>query len=149
LFSLLVYPFTSFFLWKLKMNVKVKFFLIVSWLIVAASVAAAEFENEFTIPAPGYQGLRKSATGVSSTTAEGEQNLQRLSAMLQEIPTEEDLPELDYVGNNGEFSVFPLENCMGDCDSDDDCAGNLRCYSREANEDVPGCVGGELNECAI
>lgn len=53
------------------------------------------------------------------------------------------VPEIDYVGNNGNFEVNPLRVCMGDCDVDDDCAGDLVCYQRGANEAVPGCEGGE------
>ena len=29
-------------------------------------------------------------------------------------------PELRRVGNNGVFAAFPLEKCMGDCDTSDD-----------------------------
>jgi len=29
-------------------------------------------------------------------------------------------PELDFVGNNGQFDNFPLRKCQGDCDSDED-----------------------------
>lgn len=31
--------------------------------------------------------------------------------------------------------------CEGDCDDDDECAGDLICSSRDANEAVPGCSG--------
>ena len=31
--------------------------------------------------------------------------------------------------------------CEGDCDSDSDCNGSLRCYQRNTNESVPGCTG--------
>lgn len=35
--------------------------------------------------------------------------------------------------------------CQGDCDSDRDCAGTLRCYQRNYElTAVPGCYGGEL-----
>lgn len=57
---------------------------------------------------------------------------------------------LTYVGDdmNGEDtfslladkSVYPLGVCEGDCDSDDDCAGNLKCFQRDENEHVPGCL---------
>jgi len=29
--------------------------------------------------------------------------------------------------------------CQGDCDSDDDCTGTLRCFMRYSGEHVPGC----------
>ena len=35
----------------------------------------------------------------------------------------------------------PLEECAGDCDSDDDCNEGLTCYQRHGDEDVPGCTG--------
>ena len=31
--------------------------------------------------------------------------------------------------------------CFGDCDTDNDCAGDLRCYQRFGFEAVPGCTG--------
>ena len=38
-------------------------------------------------------------------------------------------------------SSFPLGLCEGDCDADADCAGNLECFQRNGDEEVPGCVG--------
>jgi hypothetical protein len=32
--------------------------------------------------------------------------------------------------------------CSGDCDDDDDCKGNLLCFKRKGDEDVPGCGDG-------
>jgi len=34
-----------------------------------------------------------------------------------------------------------LGTCEGDCDSDSDCAGSLRCYDRTGSEKVHGCDG--------
>jgi len=31
--------------------------------------------------------------------------------------------------------------CEGDCDTDDDCKGDLKCFHRDAQEPVPGCTG--------
>ena len=31
---------------------------------------------------------------------------------------------------------------LGDCDSDNECEGDLVCYKRGGNEDVPGCLLG-------
>ena len=39
--------------------------------------------------------------------------------------------------------VFPLGECLGDCDNDNDCQGNLICYQRGPYDDVPGCDGGK------
>jgi hypothetical protein len=36
---------------------------------------------------------------------------------------------------------YPLAECQGDCDSDDECAGDLICCHRDGTEVVPGCVG--------
>jgi len=46
------------------------------------------------------------------------------------------------VGDNGvPESAFPLHSCDGDCDSDDDCFGDLICLQRGGDEEVPGCIG--------
>jgi hypothetical protein len=50
--------------------------------------------------------------------------------------------DLKYVGDNGSpVDIFPLRLCEGDCDSDLDCAGALKCFQRESTEVVPGCPG--------
>ena len=38
-------------------------------------------------------------------------------------------------GTNG------CDQCEGDCDNDNDCAGGLRCFQRVRFEAVPGCGG--------
>jgi hypothetical protein len=37
----------------------------------------------------------------------------------------------------------PCDMCFGDCDSDDDCMGELQCFRRTGNDDrmIPGCSG--------
>mmetsp|Transcript_17430 Transcript_17430/g.26044 ORF Transcript_17430/g.26044 Transcript_17430/m.26044 type:complete len:855 (-) Transcript_17430:362-2926(-) len=55
--------------------------------------------------------------------------------------------EVQYVGNPcGSFSPGgECAECTGDCDSDSDCAGDLRCAQRRSSggeELVPGCVWG-------
>lgn len=45
------------------------------------------------------------------------------------------------VSTNGK-PFAPLQKCEGDCDSDDECAGNLKCFQRDGFETVPGCFGG-------
>ncbi|KAL7491834.1 hypothetical protein ACHAWT_001093 [Skeletonema menzelii] len=49
------------------------------------------------------------------------------------------------IGNNGSpNNVFPLTECKGDCDNDQECDQGLVCYQRYASyEAVPGCLGGE------
>ena len=45
-------------------------------------------------------------------------------------------------GDNGKpASAFPLGECMGDCDKDSDCAGELVCRQRQGHESIPGCPG--------
>lgn len=46
------------------------------------------------------------------------------------------------VGDNGvPESAFPLHSCDGDCDSNDECFGDLICFQRGGDEEVPGCIG--------
>jgi hypothetical protein len=51
---------------------------------------------------------------------------------------------LSRIGNDGKpQSVFPLQKCQGDCDTDADCAPLLKCYRRLAGDDItkiPGCT---------
>ena len=55
---------------------------------------------------------------------------------------------LDLAGNNGiPASAFPLQECQGDCDTDSDCDGNLKCFKRDGQEPIVGCYGkGESGE---
>ena len=58
-------------------------------------------------------------------------------------------PPIIGCGNNGNWKnkpecLHPFGECKGDCDNDEDCAGDLVCYQRGRNEAVPGCSGGEL-----
>lgn len=48
--------------------------------------------------------------------------------------------QLVIAGNNG-LGSWPLKECQGDCDTDDECEGLLKCFQRNANEAVPGCEG--------
>jgi len=43
------------------------------------------------------------------------------------------------IGDNLSEGSYGL--CEGDCDSDEDCSGDLVCYQRDAYEQVPGCIG--------
>lgn len=54
------------------------------------------------------------------------------------------LQSVDVVADNGRPSgAYPLSLCQGDCDSDDDCDGDLVCFLRDGGDSVPGCSGGE------
>ena len=49
---------------------------------------------------------------------------------------------LTSVGNGGlPADAFPLKLCQGDCDTDADCEGNLRCFQRIGVEPIVGCIG--------
>ncbi|CAE8698862.1 unnamed protein product, partial [Polarella glacialis] len=41
-------------------------------------------------------------------------------------------------GGGGKRKLFV---CEGDCDSDDDCQGSLKCFQRDKYEKIPGCKG--------
>jgi len=54
-----------------------------------------------------------------------------------------ELPRNKNMGNNDKTSgVFPLGECQGDCDNDDECQDGLICMQRSGDEPVPGCSGG-------
>ena len=54
------------------------------------------------------------------------------------------VPALAIVGNNWKpEGAFPLQMCEGDCDDDNDCAGDLICFQRNGGMDVPGCQGSD------
>ena len=49
---------------------------------------------------------------------------------------------LEIVGNNKvPPEAWPLQECQGDCDSDADCDGGLKCFKRDAQEPIVGCYG--------
>ena len=58
----------------------------------------------------------------------------------QKNQNDRSLATLKIVGNNG-GDGFPLGNCEGDCDNDNECSGSLKCFQRSGSEDVPGCSG--------
>ena len=50
------------------------------------------------------------------------------------------MDELVFVGWD---PTEPLARCQGDCDRDEDCAGNMVCYGRTSgSSNVPGCIRG-------
>jgi len=70
----------------------------------------------------------------------------RLGAARRSLQEDEEIvPTLVRVGNNGiPEEAYPLQNCQGDCDTHDDCAGELRCFKRADggySESPPGCAG--------
>lgn len=56
-----------------------------------------------------------------------------------------DLPmSIEFVCNgfDCDFDTKPLQQCQADCDEDEECGGDLVCFSRTNNGAVPGCMGG-------
>merc|ERR1719502_270834 len=57
------------------------------------------------------------------------------------------LPPLQFLGGEGCTSSRKCQKCQGDCDSDRDCVGALKCFRRMGtdplDEAVPGCGVGE------
>jgi len=51
-------------------------------------------------------------------------------------------PQVKYLGQEY-CDSNPCGLCEGDCDNDDGCSGDLKCFQRDGNEPVPGCSGGE------
>jgi glycoprotein endo-alpha-1,2-mannosidase len=67
---------------------------------------------------------------------------------------EEDNSRTDYCATRGTGELFvhpgrparnayPLGDCVGHCNTDDECAEGLSCFKRDPNTAVPGCNGGE------
>ncbi len=56
-----------------------------------------------------------------------------------------DARQLEFVasGPDADASAYPLDECQGDCDSDNECNGSLICFRREEGNDgtIPGCNG--------
>jgi len=66
-------------------------------------------------------------------------------------PTEAQEKQMEYIGDPcvTHFTDGKCTECTRDCDTDNDCAGSLRCAFRglfSANENVPGCVWGENSD---
>jgi len=68
---------------------------------------------------------------------------------------DEDLEDYDYCFPGGWLNliyggrrspVAGIQNCQGDCNSDDECEGNLRCKQRFSGEAVQGCPAGGKGE---
>ena len=80
---------------------------------------------------------RSATTNIMSPTAA----ILLLILIMLDCVASESLPNVKFIKWN---PTGPLNECEGDCDNDNQCAGDLICYQREAgNEAVPGCAGGE------
>jgi len=54
-------------------------------------------------------------------------------------------PALEDLGWYISANDLPLDECQGDCDSDDECDGDLVCYQSDYGDTVPGCSGTASN----
>lgn len=99
------------------------------WLLALGGLAILAFAAVFV--SPPQQNL------------ESERKLQDDMVEDRQIIMMGDLPVLQGFGGNPDPSLFPLQVCQGDCDNDDMCDFGLICYQRDANEPVPGCLGGD------
>ena len=52
------------------------------------------------------------------------------------------LPLVDKGASPPNLSKVKLNRCEGDCDKDDDCLGDLKCFQRSRGDKVPGCAKG-------
>eukprot|EP00937_MAST-01D_sp_MAST-1D-sp2_P001398 g1398.t1 len=70
----------------------------------------------------------------------------RLGAHVIEVgegaPSGSDKP-LSYFGGTPSTDKFPLQECAGDCDNDEDCADAMKCFQRSLSEVIPGCKAGK------
>jgi hypothetical protein len=53
---------------------------------------------------------------------------------------------LENLGASGCTPTSPCSKCQGDCDTDADCLGLLKCFQREVGNQVPGCSVGGSND---
>jgi len=57
-----------------------------------------------------------------------------------------DYPALVNLGGSGCTTKKPCTRCQGDCDTDNDCKGPLRCFQRNDNRQVHSCAVGGLSD---
>lgn len=117
-------------------SVKIKFALLLLCITVIVSVIADERRHflKRTIYQGGTIG-EPSENKTDSIHFEPPQSKQRNIASTS---------KLERPGNDGSpTSAFPLQKCQGDCDTDKDCATNLKCFIRKPGDDIkkiPGCT---------
>ncbi|KAI2492348.1 Bacterial protein of unknown function (DUF839) [Fragilaria crotonensis] len=93
--------------------------------------------------APGHLCWKNNSPvpGCTGTKVSGKEYCYAVVGVPTAAPTS--LPnELVIDGDNGApATAFPLGECSGDCDNDDECFGDLSCFQRNGIEAVPGCSG--------
>lgn len=82
--------------------------------------------------APTQLASVKATSGASAT-----------SETVLEITTPETV--LTFLGGMPPSDAFPLNMCEGDCDADEDCDGELLCFKRNGDEEIPGCTGSAVS----
>lgn len=108
--------------------------------LTVSTIAPTELETmTMTTYNPSTLGPTETMTATDAPVEDNESMFVAV-AVTPEV-AEEPLLVLDTVGNDGNFPNYPLFRCQGDCDVDDDCAGELVCFQRVMDEDVPGCLG--------
>lgn len=102
----------------------------------------SEGENEYEWYTNGYTWIRKPEGGsielVDKEGGEEEEDESDSDTLSNEI-----IPTLVIVGDNQEpEDAFPLNECKGNCQSDADCAQDLKCFfTNEGVDTVTGCNG--------
>lgn len=68
-----------------------------------------------------------------------------LLSILRDFETPEILP----LGSDYCTEANKCGSCEGDCDTNDDCDGDLICFQRDPGDDIPGCDGEDpSSKCA-
>jgi hypothetical protein len=99
-----------------------------------APTTSAPTKNPTTAPTGAPSDVRSEAP--SDVSSDGS------SGMTAGMVDTSGYPELDIVGNNfNPPEAYPLGECEGDCDDDNECSLGLICMFRKGNETVPGCRG--------
>jgi len=92
----------------------------------------------------GHASAGRLGSSVAFVGSKNTHRHQQLNRRLVDATTTTPKATLQLLGDNGNPNgTFPLAKCAGDCDSDRDCSGDLRCYFRRYAEDAtpPGCEG--------
>jgi hypothetical protein len=122
-------------------SLKIKFALLLLWITVIITSVTADEGRHF---------LRSTGTNRSIYHADtlGESSYNKADSIhFEPLSNQRNLAstsKFERTGNDGSpTSAFPLQKCQGDCDTDDDCATNLKCFVRKPGDDItkiPGCT---------
>ena len=96
--------------------------------------------NQFHLPGQIFSG-KQSMNFASVSQHSGNTNL-----LVTILPQSTELIAIVNKGGSGCTNSAKCNKCEGDCDTDNDCVGSLKCFQRGNSETVPGCsVGGPYN----